>query len=61
MSYATDRVLPASCLYLDESRASAANSEERAMKWGIDAEVAIYEALAFFGCRDEWYMIAESV
>ena len=61
VSYAVARAPPASCLSLDEPGDTEADSEERALGLGIDAEAAVEEALAFFGCRDEWYMIAESV
>ncbi len=53
VSYAIARVPPASCLYLNAPGDSAANSEERATKLGIDAVAAVDEALTFFGCRDE--------
>ena len=61
VSYAIARAPPAACLYLDEPGDSAADSEEWAMRLGINTEAAVEEALAHFGCRDEWYMIAESV
>ena len=61
VSYAIARAPPASCLYLDEPCDSAADSGEQAMRLGINAEAAVEEALVFFGCREEWYMIAESV
>jgi len=57
VSYAIARAPPASCLYLDERGDSAADSEERAMGLGIDAEAVVEEALAHFGCRDEWSII----
>ena len=61
VSYAAARAPPASCLSLDEPGDTAAGFEERAVRLGIDAEAVVEEALTFFGCRDEWYMIAESV
>ena len=61
VSYAIARTPPDSCVYLDEPDVSATDSEERAMRLGIDAKATVEEALAHFGCRDEWYMIAESV
>jgi len=58
VSYEIARAPPASCLYLDEPGDSAADSEERAMRLGINTAAAIEGALAHFGCCDEWYMIA---
>ena len=37
------------------------DSKERAIRLVINAEAAVKEALVCIGCRDEWYMIAESV
>ena len=31
------------------------------MMLGINAAAVVEEALTYFGCRDEWYMIAGSV
>jgi hypothetical protein len=61
VSYASARAPPASCLYLEEPGNPAADPEELAARLGINAEATVEEALAYFGCRDEWYMIAESV
>ena len=47
VSYAVARVPPTSCLSLDEPRDTAADSEERAVRFGIDAEAAVEEALAY--------------
>jgi len=61
VSYANARVPPASCLDLDGPGNSTADPEELAVRLGINAEATVEEALVYFGCRDEWYMIAESV
>lgn len=58
VSYASARAPPA---FLEDPGDSAADPEELAVRLGINAEAAIEEALAYFGRRDEWYMIAESV
>ena len=60
-SYAIARVPPTSRLNLDELRDLAADPAQLAAELGINAEAAVEEALVCFGCRDEWYLIAESV
>jgi len=61
VSYANARAPPASRLNLDGQHDSAVDPEELAVKLGINAEAAVEEALEYFGCRDEWYFVAESV
>jgi hypothetical protein len=61
LSYVNARASPASRLNLDEPGDSAADSEQLARELDINAEATLEEALEYFGCRDEWYLIAESV
>jgi hypothetical protein len=61
VSYASARAPPTLRLNLDGPSDSATDPDELAVTLGIDAEAVVEEALAYFGCRDEWYMIAESV
>ena len=61
VSYTSARAPPASRLNLDAPGDSAADPEEQAMRLGINAAAMVEEALTYFGCRDEWYMIAGSV
>jgi anti-sigma factor ChrR (cupin superfamily) len=58
VSYARARAPPAT---LDEPDDSSADPEQLAAELGIDAKAAVEEALEYFGRRDEWYSIAESV
>jgi len=52
---------PASRLNLNAPGDSATDPEEQAMMLGINAAAVVEEALTYFSCRDEWYMIAGSV
>ena len=61
VSYANDRAPPAFRRNLDEPGNSAADLEELAVELSTTAEATVEEALAYFGCRDEWYLIADGV
>jgi len=56
VSYASARAPPA-----PEHGDSAAGLEGPAVEFDITAEATVEEALGYFGCRDEWYLIAENV
>ena len=58
VSYVNGRTPPTSHLNYDKP---AADPEQLVGELGIDEEAAVEDALEYFGCRSEWYSIAESV
>ena len=61
VSYANAQAPSASRLNLDEPGDSPVDFEALAVDLGIVAEATVEEALVYFGRRDEWYLIAESI
>ena len=61
VSYANARAPSASRLNLDQPSDSPVDFEALAVDLGIVAEATVEEALVYFGRRDEWYLIAESI